>query len=108
DEKMITANVGRFGPYLAHNGKYASLESPEDVFDIGLNHAVTLLAEKKAKGPGRRGAQVLKDLGAAPDGKAIKVQKGKYGPYVSDGEINATLPEGTEPDAVTMEQALAL
>src|SRR5689334_1876979 len=108
DGKKITANFGRFGPYVAHNGIYASLPSPEDVFDIGLNHAVTLLAEKKAKGPGRRGAQVLKDLGAAPDGRAIKVQKGKFGPYVSDGETNATLPEGTEPEAVTMEQALAL
>ncbi len=108
DGKKITANFGRFGPYVAHNGIYASLSSPEDVFDIGLNHAVTLIAEKKAKGPGRRGAQVLKDLGAAPDGRAIKVQKGKFGPYVSDGAVNATLPEGTEPDAVTMEQALAL
>ncbi len=93
---------------MAHDGIYASLPSPEDVFEIGLNHAVTLLAEKKAKGPGRRGAQTLKDLGAAPDGKPIKVLKGKFGPYVSDGETNATLPEGTEPDAVTMEQALAL
>jgi len=108
DGKKISANFGRFGPYVAHNGIYASLPSPEDVFDIGLNHAVTLLAEKKAKGPGRRGAQVLKDLGAAPDGKPIKVQKGKFGPYVSDGETNATLPEGTEPESVTMEQALAL
>jgi DNA topoisomerase-1 len=108
DGKKISANFGRFGPYVAHDGIYASLPSPEDVFEIGLNHAVTLLAEKKAKGPGRRGAQTLKDLGAAPDGKAIKVLKGKFGPYVSDGETNATLPEGTEPDAVTMEQALAL
>jgi len=108
DGKKISANFGRFGPYVAHDGIYASLPSPEDVFEIGLNHAVTLLAEKKAKGPGRRGAQTLKDLGATPDGKPIKVLKGKFGPYVSDGETNATLPEGTEPDAVTMEQALAL
>ncbi|HEY0266986.1 MAG TPA: type I DNA topoisomerase, partial [Rhizomicrobium sp.] len=108
DGKKISANFGRFGPYVAHDGIYASLESPEDVFEIGLNRAVTLLAEKKAKGPGRRGAQTLKDLGAAPGGKAIKVLKGKFGPYVSDGETNATLPEGTEPDGVTMEQALAL
>ena len=108
DGKKISANFGRFGPYVAHDGIYASLPSPEDVFEIGLNHAVTLLAEKKAKGPGRRGAQTLKDLGAAPDGKPIKVLKGKFGPYVSDGETNATLHEGTEPDSVTMEQALAL
>ncbi len=108
DGKKITSNFGRFGPYVYHDGIYASLPSPEDVFEIGLNHAVTLIAEKKAKGPGRRGAQQLKDLGAAPDGKPIKVLKGKFGPYVSDGETNATLPEGTEPDGVTMEQALAL
>ena len=108
DGKKISANFGRFGPYVAHDGIYASLPSPEDVFEIGLNHAVTLLAEKKAKGPGRRGAQTLKDLGAAPDGKPIKVLKGKFGPYVSDGETNATLHEGMEPDSVTMEQALAL
>jgi DNA topoisomerase-1 len=108
DGKKISANFGRFGPYVAHDGIYASLPSPEDVFDIGLNHAVTLLAEKKAKGPGRRGAQTLKDLGAAPDGKPIKVLKGKFGAYVSDGETNATLPEGTEPDTLTMERALAL
>jgi DNA topoisomerase-1 len=108
DGKKISANFGRFGPYVAHDGIYASLPSPEDVFEIGLNHAVTLLAEKKAKGPGRRGAQTLKDLGSAPDGKPIKVLKGKFGPYVSDGETNATLHEGMEPDSVTMEQALAL
>ncbi len=108
DGKKISANFGRFGPYVAHDGIYASLPSPEDVFEIGLNHAVTLLAEKKAKGPGRRGAQTLKDLGAAADGKPIKVLKGKFGPYVSDGETNATLPEGVEPDSVTMEQALVL
>jgi DNA topoisomerase-1 len=108
DGKKITANFGRFGPYVKHDNIYASLPSPEDVFDIGLNHAVTLIAEKKAKGPGRRGAQVLKDLGATADGRAIKVQKGKFGPYVSDGETNATLPEGIEPESVTMEQAEAL
>src|SRR6185437_10847542 len=107
DHKPVTANFGRFGPYVAHAGIYASLDSPEDVFEIGLNRAVTLIAEKKAKGPGRRGAQTLKDLVQAPDGRPIKVLKGKFGPYVSDGAVNATLPEGTEPDAVTMEQALA-
>jgi len=108
DGKKITSNFGRFGPYVYHDGIYASLKDPQDVFDIGLNHAVTLIAEKKAKGPGRRGQQTLRDMGAAPDGRAIKVLKGKFGAYVSDGDTNATLPEGTEPDAVTMEQALAL
>jgi DNA topoisomerase-1 len=108
DGKKITSNFGRFGPYVYHDGIYASLPSPEDVFEIGLNHAVTLIAEKKAKGPGRRGAQTLKDLGAAPDGRPIKILKGKFGAYASDGETNATLHDGMEPDSVTMEQALAL
>jgi DNA topoisomerase-1 len=108
DNKMITANFGRFGPYVAHDGKYASLESPDDVFTIGINHAVTLLAEKKAKGFKRRGPEALKELGNDSDGNAIKVLKGRYGPYVSDGHTNATIPEGNEPMEVTMEQALAL
>jgi DNA topoisomerase-1 len=107
DGKMITANFGRFGPYVAHDGKYASLESPDDVFNIGLNHAVTVLAEKKAKG-GRRGPQVIKELGAGKEGFAIKVLKGRYGPYVSDGETNATIPEASDPESVTLEQAEAL
>ncbi|HEY4276257.1 MAG TPA: type I DNA topoisomerase [Rhizomicrobium sp.] len=108
DGKMITANFGRFGPYVAHDGKYASLESPDDVFDIGLNHAVTILAEKKAKGGGRRGPEALKELGNDAAGNAIKVLKGRYGPYVSDGDVNATIAEGIDPMEVTLEQALAL
>jgi DNA topoisomerase-1 len=93
---------------VAHDGKYASLESPDDVFTIGLNHAVTVLAEKKAKGGGRRGPQALKELGQDGDGNTIKVLKGRYGPYVSDGDINATIPDGNDPMEVTLEQALAL
>jgi DNA topoisomerase I len=108
DGKMITANFGRFGPYVAHDGKYASLESPEDVFTIGINHAVTLIAEKKAKGGGRRGPQALKELGKDGDGNPIKVLKGRYGPYVSDGHVNATIPEGVDPMVVTLEEALTL
>jgi len=108
DGHMITANFGRFGPYVAHDGKYASLESQEDVFTIGLNHAVTLLAEKKVKGFKRRGPQALKELGNDSGGNAIRVLKGRYGPYVSDGHVNATIPDGNDPMAVTMEQALAL
>ena len=107
DGKKITTNFGRFGPYVYHDGIYASLKDPQDVFDIGLNHAVTLIAEKKAKGPGRRGAQTLKALGTAPDGKPVAIFKGKFGAYASDGETNATLPEGTEAESVTLEQALA-
>jgi DNA topoisomerase-1 len=108
DGKMISANFGRFGPYIAHDGKYASLESPDDVFSIGLNHAVTVLAEKKARGGRPRGPQALKELGADASGAPIKLFKGRYGPYVSDGETNATVPEGTEPMELTLEQALTL
>ncbi len=105
--KPITANFGRFGPYVAHDGKYASLESPEEVFTVGINRAVTLLAERKSKGGGRRQAQALKELGEHPQsGAPIKVLKGKYGPYVSDGTTNATIPDGIEPTSVTQEQAV--
>ena len=105
----ITANFGRFGPYVRHDGQYASLESPEDVFTIGLNHAVTLLAEKKARGGGRRGPEALKELGADPtSGAVIKVMKGRYGPYVTDGSTNATIPKNANPETITLEQASAL
>jgi DNA topoisomerase-1 len=108
--KPIMAGFGRFGPFLVHDGAYASLETPEEVFTVGINRAVTVLAERKAKGGGpRRGGQALKDLGAHPEtGAPVKVMKGKYGPYVSDGKINATLPQGSDPGSVTMEEAVAL
>jgi DNA topoisomerase-1 len=89
--------------------QYASLETPEDVFTVGINRAVTLIAERKAKGPMRRGPEVLKELRAATDNDpAIKVLKGRYGPYVSDGKTNATIPGGADPAAVTLEEALTL
>ena len=80
------------------------------MFTVGLNHAVTLLAERKAKGGrGPRGGQALKELGAHPEGGApIKVMKGRYGPYVTDGTVNATLPRDSDPLSVTMEDAVAL
>ncbi|MGA7676697.1 MAG: type I DNA topoisomerase [Rhizomicrobium sp.] len=105
----ITANFGRYGPYIAHDGKYASLETPEDVFTIGLNRAVTVLAEKKARGFVRRGQEPLKELGANPNGGAtIKLMKGRFGPYVTDGSVNATVPRGSDPMALTLEEALTL
>ncbi|MGH6828786.1 MAG: topoisomerase C-terminal repeat-containing protein, partial [Rhizomicrobium sp.] len=108
DGKAVTANFGRFGPYIAHDGKYASLESPDDVFTIDVNHAAALLAEKKASARGRRGPQALKELGQDKEGRAIGVLNGRYGPYVSDGRVNATLAEGSDPMAVTLAEALAL
>ena len=107
--EAITANFGRYGPYVAHNGQFASLETPEDVFTIGLNHAVTVLAEKKARGFVRRGSEPLKELGVNPNGgAAIKLMKGRFGPYVTDGSVNATVPRHADPMAVTLEEALAL
>ena len=107
--EAITANFGRFGPYIAHDGKYASLETPEDVFTIGLNRAVKVLAEKKARGFVRRGQEPLKELGANPSsGATVKLMKGRFGPYVTDGSVNATVPKGSDPLALTLEDALTL
>jgi DNA topoisomerase-1 len=105
----ILANFGRYGPYIAHGKTYASLETADDVFTVGLNRAVTLLAEKKASSRARRGPEPLKELGASPaNGAMIKLMRGRYGPYVTDGSLNATLPKNIEPLSVTLDQALAL
>lgn len=106
--KMITAAIGKFGPYILHDGKYANVETAEDVLTIGINRAVTVLAEKKQRG-GRPEQKALKDLGAHPDdGLAIKVMNGRFGPYVSYNKVFATVPRGTDPQSVTLEQALQL
>ena len=108
--KPIAAGIGRYGPFLQHDGKYANLESVEDVFTIGLNRAVTVIAEKQARGGrGRATPAALKELGEHPEhGGAITVRDGRYGPYVNHGKINATLPKGSDPQAVTLEQAVTL
>ena len=106
----ITAGLGRFGPFVKHEKTYASLEAGDDVFGIGLNRAVTLIAEKVAKGPsGRRfGADPGKPLGDHPSLGAVALKKGRYGPYVTAGGVNATIPSDIEPDAITLAQATAL
>jgi len=107
--KPIVANFGRFGPFVLHDGTYANLESPEDVFTIGINRAVDIIAEKKARGFQRPKAGALKDLGPHPDGGGnIQVMKGKYGPYVKFGKVNATLPKDKDPEQLTVAEALAL
>ncbi|WP_237151536.1 type I DNA topoisomerase [Oryzibacter oryziterrae] len=107
--KVIEANIGRYGPYVAHDGVYANLDSVDEVFVVGLNRAVAVLAEKKEKGARARATPAaLKSLGDHPDGGEITVRDGRYGPYVAWGKINATLPKGTDPQALTVEQALAL
>jgi DNA topoisomerase-1 len=105
----ITAGLGRFGPFVRHDKTYASLEAGDEVFDIGLNRAVTLIAEKAAKGPSRRfGADPGKAIGDHPTLGTVTVKSGRYGPYVTAGGVNATIPSEFEKDAITLAQAIAL
>ncbi len=111
DGEPIVAGIGRFGPYVRHGKTYANLDSPEEVFSVGLNRAVTLIAEKRAKGPrkGRFGADPGRSLGDHPTkGGAIAAKKGRYGPYVSHNGVNATLPADKTPDTITLDEAVAL
>lgn len=111
----ITANLGRFGPYLMHKFPddekpvYVSLKQWTEMFDVGMNHAVEMLADKRAN-PGRRGAAAakpLKELGEHPEeGGPVNVLEGRYGPYVKWGKVNATIPKEVEPSDVTMEMAV--
>jgi DNA topoisomerase-1 len=112
DGQMVLAGIGRYGPYVQHGGTYANLPNADEVFDIGLNRAVSVLAEKRAAGPGGRSRgepTALKELGAHPaDGEPVRVLQGRYGPYVKHGAVNANVPKGTNPGAVTLEQAVKL
>jgi len=108
----ITASIGRYGPYLAHDGKYARLQSTAEVFETGMNAAVVKLAEAAANGgrPARGAArEPLKVLGKHPRTEAeIKLMEGRYGAYVTDGETNATLPKSIDKDQLTLEEAAQL
>jgi DNA topoisomerase I len=111
--KPITAGLGRYGPFILHDGTYANLPTVDEVFEVGINRAVALIAEKKAgggKGRFQRAAPtVLKDLGEHPsEGGKVQVLSGRYGPYVKHGDVNATLPRGREPADLTLEQAVEL
>ena len=108
DGEPIEAAIGRFGPYVRHNKTYANLPTVDEVFTIGMNHAVDLLAQKAARGGRGAAAKPLKELGDHPDGGAISVMPGRYGPYVKWDKINATLPKEIEPEAVTLDQAVDL
>ena len=117
DGVAVWANIGRYGPYLKHadstsnrGGTNANLEGLDEVWTVGMNRAVQLLAEKVAS-RGARGvaATPLKELGEHPDGGgAVNIMKGKYGPYVKWEKVNATIPETTEPEDVTMDLAVQL
>ncbi|QIK77672.1 type I DNA topoisomerase [Sphingomonas piscis] len=107
----IVASIGRYGPYLMHDGKYARLSSTAEVFETGMNAAVAKLADAAAGGGRQRGAarEPLAVLGAHPEsGKEIKVLEGRFGPYVTDGTTHATLPKSADPKAVTLDEAIEL
>ncbi len=105
----ISASIGRYGPYLLHDGKYARLSSTAEVFETGMNAAVAKLADAASGADRKRGAsrEPIAVLGAHPvSGKEIKVLEGRYGPYVSDGTTHATLPKDSDPKSVTLDQAV--
>ncbi|HEY4200091.1 MAG TPA: type I DNA topoisomerase [Devosiaceae bacterium] len=103
----ISAGLGRYGPFILHDGKYANLPDFDEIFTVGLNRAVDLLAAKAAGG-GRRGSTPAALQTFEHDGGPITVREGRYGPYVNQGKINATLPKDLKPQDVTLEQAVEL
>lgn len=108
DKQAIFASIGPYGPYLKHRKKYVSLQDPEEVFTIGMNRAVELIAQKPTRFT-RGSAPALKELGEHPEeGGEIRVLDGRYGPYVKWEKINATLPKDADPKAITLAQALDL
>jgi DNA topoisomerase-1 len=110
DGEPIKAGIGRFGPYVQHGKTYASLEAGDEVFTIGLNRAVTLIAERIAKGPSKRrfGADPGKPLGEHPTLGTVAVKGGRYGAYVTAGGVNATIPSDKTQETITLEEAIAL
>jgi DNA topoisomerase-1 len=107
--KPINAGLGRYGPFVEHDGKYANLDSVDEVFTVGPNRAVSLLAEKAAGGRTGGTRSALKELGDHPVlGGPVTVRSGRFGPYVNHGKVNATLPKTVEPEHLTLEQAVAL
>ncbi|MGN6425104.1 MAG: type I DNA topoisomerase [Asticcacaulis sp.] len=111
DQKPIVAGLGRFGPFVESGGTYANLPSFDEVFEVGINRAIDLIAQKRAGGKGGCGAAAapLRELGVYPNSEEqIAVMSGRYGPYVKAGKTNATLPKEMTPETVTLEQAIAL
>ncbi len=106
NQKDIILNSGRFGPYLKCENKSVRIENVEEIFSIGLNRAITLIAEAK---PGRMSSSIIKDLGEHPeDKKPVRIMKGQYGPYIKYKSLNATIPEEKDPLEINMEEALIL
>jgi DNA topoisomerase-1 len=106
NQKEIILNSGRFGPYLKCENKSARIENVDEIFSIGLNRAITLIAEAK---PGRMSSSIIKDLGEHPeDKKPVRIMKGQYGPYIKYKSLNATIPEEKDPLELSMDDALIL
>ena len=104
----ILANIGRYGPYVQHGKTYANLGKDDDVLEVGANRAIDLIIQKE-QGGGRPAQDPGRLIGTTPDtGKPVTVKAGRYGAYVTDGEINATLPKGADAEAVTLDEALRL
>lgn len=108
DGKKITTGIGRFGPYMLHNTKYISLQTLEDVLEIGINRAVDLIAAKAAGGKGTGSRPEGKVLGNHPSGGEIQLLKGRYGPYLKHGKNNYKIPKGVDPDGIELDAALAI
>jgi len=106
NQKNIILNIGRFGPYLKCENKSARIENVDEIFFIGLNRAITLIAEAK---PSRMSTSIIKDLGEHPkDKKSVRIMKGQYGPYIKYKSINAQIPNVKDPSTLNMEEALIL
>ena len=106
DDKVVKAGVGRYGPYVVHDGKFKSIPKSDSVLDIELDRAVELLAQKKKS---TRGSNEIKDLGKHPESdKQVRVMTGRYGPYIKHGKKNISLPDGEAPEDFTMDKAVAL
>ncbi|HQU69474.1 MAG TPA: type I DNA topoisomerase [Albidovulum sp.] len=108
DGEMVEAGIGRYGPYVKHGRIYANLPEADEVFAIGMNRAVEVIAQKAGRGSRASAPAALRDLGEHPDGGKIEVMSGRYGPYVKWGKVNATLPKEMAPEVVTVAEALEL
>ncbi|MGY6632608.1 MAG: type I DNA topoisomerase [Alkalilacustris sp.] len=108
DGETVEAGLGRFGPFIRHGKRYANLSEVDEVFTVGMNRAVELLAQKAARGGRGTAAAPLRELGEHPDGGPVSVMSGRYGPYVKWAKVNATLPKELTPEDITLDQALEL
>jgi DNA topoisomerase I len=106
--QVIVANIGRFGPYLLHAGKFKSVPKDYSVYDIGLDDALKVLSMPAQRRGAAGESNPGRDLGKHPDGQPVVLRDGRYGPYVSHGKINATLPKSVKPEEITLDEALDL